>query len=287
MKDLVPILTEEDRLYAARLVTIAVRTTQVASLQREHETMLAGLRRFESLYRSRLATVQAEIDTLRADVTKYRERLERLRQRLQGREGAAGPDPFDDPDAELPPGAEFDPEDAGAIRQRRPSPPMSPELRDLYRQLAKRFHPDLARTPEERRRREDMMLRINEAQRTRNLAALQAIARETEREDALAGTGLAGDRLAWTALELARLEAVHGDIAAQIAALQASKTYRYWADGADVEASIAELEIEANGRAERLRTRLAELVQAHDKLKVRVEARERFRVNANRRLRAS
>ena len=285
MHHLVPIVTEEERQYSARLVAIAERTGQAERLQRELDELLAALRHFDALYRGRLATVNEEIESLRAEIATIKDRIQRLKQRLQNRDGAAL-DGFDDDDEFEPPaGATFEDVDPDAIREQRKAPPPSDELRDLYRLLAKRFHPDLARGADERRRREEMMLRINEAYRTRNLTALRSLEAETAPDPALAGRDAAAERLAWAALELTRLDTLATDLAEHIAALRSSRTYVYWAAGEGIEAAIADLEREAAIRLQQLRSRRDDLADAHKRLKLRVDTRDRFRLGA--RLRAS
>jgi DnaJ-class molecular chaperone len=48
-------------------------------------------------------------------------------------------------------------------------------LKTLYRSLAKRFHPDLARDPEEKAWREERMAEVNAAYAELNMAALEAL----------------------------------------------------------------------------------------------------------------
>jgi hypothetical protein len=254
----------------------------VTVLQRELDELLVSLRHFESLYRTRLAAVQADIDAMRAEIATLKERIQRLRQRLASRDGAAM-DPFDvDDEFEPPIGATFEDVDPDAVREMRKAPPPSTELRDLYRLLAKRFHPDLARTTDERRRREEMMLRINEAYRLRNLAALQSLAKETEPDPEFAGQDTAAERLAWASLELGRLDGLVTDLRDHIGALRASRTFVYWERGEGIEQAIAELEAEADQRAVALRAKLEELTTAHGKLKLRADTRERYRLGSRR-----
>jgi len=49
------------------------------------------------------------------------------------------------------------------------------ELKTLYRNLAKRFHPDLARDPEEKAWREERMAEVNVAYAELNMTALEAL----------------------------------------------------------------------------------------------------------------
>ena len=64
-------------------------------------------------------------------------------------------------------------------------PPVSPtqtrELRTLYRQLCRRYHPDLTQDPDERKWRTDMMAEINAAYEARSRTELEALAARPQR----------------------------------------------------------------------------------------------------------
>ena len=57
------------------------------------------------------------------------------------------------------------------------------ELKQLFRTLAKRFHPDLVTDPEEKRRREKVMAQVNEAYAAQNLSAMKKLAQKPDRPD--------------------------------------------------------------------------------------------------------
>jgi DNA repair exonuclease SbcCD ATPase subunit len=285
MSGLERIVTSEDLEYASRQIIIEARRHQVAVLQDELGELSAGLNEFERQYRARIGTVQSEIDRLRKEITDYRNRITHLKARIASRDpGLPDPPPFDD-DHEGP-----DPEfERHAARKRRP--PLDPEtaeaLRTVYRQLAKRFHPDLATNREERERREEMMLRINDAFAERNLAALEAIARESEHADPEFGFRPIIERLAWASLEISRLDSTIAGLESQIKALRSSRTYEYWRATERIDDVIERLAVEAHDKSEKLAEKLNELVVSHDKLRARLDARQRFRQIAERRLRAS
>lgn len=54
----------------------------------------------------------------------------------------------------------------------------SDELKELWRQLAHKYHPDLARNEEDRKKREEIMKKINEAYSDGDLKTLEAIKQE-------------------------------------------------------------------------------------------------------------
>ncbi len=88
-------------------------------------------------------------------------------------------------------------------------------LKRLYRQLARRFHPDLVADPAERTHRTELMARINEAYSARDLATLLMLA---EQPDA----GGPAEPLA--ALQLQELRQINAQLRRRITDLQFERT---------------------------------------------------------------
>ncbi len=61
------------------------------------------------------------------------------------------------------------------------SPKLEEELRRLFRELAKRFHPDLTSDPDEKAQRDQIMTRVNQAYTARDIEALRKLADEPDR----------------------------------------------------------------------------------------------------------
>ncbi len=285
MSGLERVITDEEHEYAAQLIVIESRKQRIAGLHDELDELSVALNSFERQYRTKLGGLHSEIDRLRSEINDYRERINVLRVRAANREPLlSDPPPFDDdPNAE---GPNFDHLSAN---QKRPvvDHETMDALRRIYRELAKRFHPDLATTADERQRREEIMLRINDAFGQRNLSALEAIAREAEHDDPGFSFRPIVERLAWATLELARLDGVIVQIETQIKTLRTSRTYEYWRAAEAIDDAIDRLVAEARDKAEKLRLRLREYTDTHDKLRARLDARERFRQISARRLHAS
>ena len=82
----------------------------------------------------------------------------------------------------------------GAAQQ--PMPPFDPpaEIKKLYRSIARRLHPDLASTEEERARRHEWMAKVNEAYQRQDSEALSGLISAWEASpETVSGTGVASD----------------------------------------------------------------------------------------------
>lgn len=70
----------------------------------------------------------------------------------------------------------------------------SQELKSLYREVAKRIHPDLASEPEDRAKREELMARANKAYQRGDTVLLRTILEEYESSpESVQGRGIAAD----------------------------------------------------------------------------------------------
>ncbi|MFC1961148.1 hypothetical protein ACFLYO_10610 [Chloroflexota bacterium] len=134
--------------------------------------------------------------------------------------------------------------DDSPVRQG-PIKPTETNIKKLYRQLARRYHPDLATDPAERAARHDLMARINEAYAQRDLAALQALAHQPE--DAQPDQPLA-------ALRLQELQQINRQLARRIQDLRLTR--------ADIQLSdIMRLALEDKLSKKRGRDLLAEMAR--------------------------
>lgn len=114
--------------------------------------------------------------------------------------------------------------------------PATDVMRTLYRQLARAYHPDLSLDVQERRFRQEMMLRINDAWHQRDLAALQALSQRMIPER---GGSVASLRLAWLRQELDQTETESRQLTQQLQRLNTAKTRHLWHNGARASATIA------------------------------------------------
>ncbi|RPH72047.1 MAG: hypothetical protein EHM78_04955 [Myxococcaceae bacterium] len=157
----------------ALLAEIEALRDDVAQLELECETVRGELAAFGVRHRAELADKQRFLQRV-ASVVRQLERWAEMLAESEPRERAARARRVErqrtrelHQDAAGPAPAEDDP---------LPEPMPAAELKSLYRRLARRFHPDLARTEEEQVRHAALMARINALYRAGDRAGLEALA---------------------------------------------------------------------------------------------------------------
>lgn len=189
----------------------AVRVAEQALIEFEIavETFRVEVENFSRLHHQKLGPMYARLDELDASIAEARAEKsgdpEDLR-RAQEARAAVLPLPgvealFDDwIDSDG-----LSPEAAAMLTERPVRPPQrvrpSEEVRRLYRELARKAHPDLAREDDERKRREEFITRVNAAYARGDEATLRELADEWE-----AGPVPAEERLSESEELYARLE---------------------------------------------------------------------------------
>lgn len=99
------------------------------------------------------------------------------------------------------------------------------KIRALFRELAKRFHPDLTNDPEEKKRREEIMTQVNQAYTKRDLKFLQALAEQPDSLPDIAKQ-TKKEEIAFLKAELKRLDGVISDLKSRIQHLEESPAWR-------------------------------------------------------------
>jgi chromosome segregation ATPase len=128
---------------------------------------LAAVNAFEFEFEARVGHLWDKLETLEAEIEGYHDRIQMVRdgylsvERQYRRAWQAPP-----PSAPTPPAQPL-------------SPASEAQLKRLYRQLARRYHPDLAADDAERAFRTERMAAINDAYAARSLTELEALAAES------------------------------------------------------------------------------------------------------------
>lgn len=204
---------------------LETRRDRIARLEQERADLRIEVETFRKAYSARLGPLQTELDTLELRTAEYRVRNALVRLRGNGmsagqleaeverqlRDRRRGSSKHDWP---------TDPTPSAATAEVSLDPPApDPELKLLYRELAKRAHPDLAFDEDDRAERGRLMAEINAAYARSDSSALRAIG---------AGLNLSGgtwadpDDAGWLRGEIARLDEVAAALRAEIAELNRS-----------------------------------------------------------------
>jgi hypothetical protein len=255
--------TPEEREYAKYLAEVETRKQRAAALQDELTSLRLALGRFEAEYHTVVGSLFLELDRLRLAIRAYEEKICRLHRDPQADPATIEQEVEETLRAEREDIHEQEQEnrryeEAFRRESERPQLPADDEseLHRLYRDLAKRFHPDLARTGVERQRRQPLMQQVNAAMRERDLAALRALLSEAEVTDAAFEARSVGERLVWAIREIARLDEVIAGLEVDLSGLRSSESYGLWQREGDGEQVIERL-------ADGLRREIAE---AHEQL---------------------
>ena len=260
---LVPCPAPDEYQYAILRAEQQRRLARIARLDAEIAPLVAALEKFEWEYAARLGVLQQELHGVRALIERLEHRTARIHARLMADPNGMLGDLFDREELreigemfgiEIPPswyGASEDAErddDAGHAwsyfeghgfrgegqelgrRMRRPTlaKDVAQEMRTLFRDLARRFHPDLAEDDDDLVRRQEMMLHINAAWHEQDLDALRNLERETAHEAGRSWRSSLADRIPWLEQECVRLDQRIDALTAQLHALRASDTFPLW-----------------------------------------------------------
>lgn len=108
------------------------------------------------------------------------------------------------------------------------APEVKKELRRLYRELAKRFHPDLADSEEDRVRRNRIMAEVNDAYEQEDLSALQEMLEQYEWVQAEARANTWQGKLEALDKEIGRLDNLQAELERKIEEIENSSAFELW-----------------------------------------------------------
>jgi hypothetical protein len=265
--------TQESRDYARLLVEVEVRKRHVARLQSERAGLELALSKFAVDLKGRVGGIRAELKRVRLQIAEYRRRIERLKsddtidpatverevaeefaERIQAGQASEEASRREGTTIERP------------RRTHRLDAETEAEILRVYRALAKRFHPDLAKHEKERKRRTEFMLRVNVAYSERDLLLLQTIAKDAEAEEPGIPSLTAAERVLWAHRVIARLDGQIVDLEAQLNLLRQSETYALWHSPDSSQQSLVDLEARVRERLTRERDRLDEAIIDYNRI---------------------
>lgn len=273
MSTLVPVPGEHAGEYARLLIEIEVRKRIIADLQNDRDALESTLTNFAVELRNRVGALRVELNRVKRQVAEYRRRIERLRE-----SDLLDPEQVEqevaDEFAELLEQERLAEEQAAREGQRidiqRPRPQLDAEteaeILRLYRELAKRFHPDRARSDKERARRTDLMLKINIAYRERDLVTLQSMTRQADTGEPSAALLSEAERVQWAHRVITRMDMQITELTEQLGLLRSSETFQMWKSPEDSSYSIQQVERRVRDRLNRERDRLDEAIIDYNRI---------------------
>ena len=155
---------------------VAERQERIAELELELFDARASVARFEREFERRVRPLERKLRALQKELREATHRAEREAQWGKRVHEEDTPDVVEQFRKAWTPGEAVETAQVEAT----PEEPAAEELKRLFRQLAKRFHPDLTADPDRKLWRQQMMAKVNEAYAAKDLAALQALARKSE-----------------------------------------------------------------------------------------------------------
>ena len=214
----------DEKRIAQLLDTIAMKQAQVEELTVAIEKLKSEVDLFQRRYNAHISRYYLELDKVELETKEYRLRLQLRRERVSEAEIEAR--------VEACFRASRERIDAHTeVGESKPTPQENklPEnkakhLQDLYRRLAKRYHPDKATDTEEEERREQLMPLVNQAYKEQDLDTLERLSLG-EMEQHISEKTVAEKRAALQA-ELRQLNRAMSDLRLEINRLKTGRTYQ-------------------------------------------------------------
>lgn len=222
---------------------LQVASAELIDAEAELADRLAAINAFEFRLRAATSQLVARLDQLEAEIRALRDQLRWLDDDWRSTGGGNGRWSVDDVEYVA---SGHGPQASGGYRYREVGPESAPpkldedegaELKRLYRQLARRFHPDLAADAADREYRTQLMIAINAAYASGNLEKLRKLALEPDAVQQMELTD-SDQLLAETLLrELERCRRRLAEIKEEMARLEKHKSARLMRQAAQSEAN--------------------------------------------------
>lgn len=257
----------EEREYARFLSDIDVRKRRIAELQADLAAYKERLGRFNAEYHTRIGSLFIELDRIELAIGEYEFRIAHLRTNPEA----------DSEELERQTKQQFteereqiheDEEETRYYerehRRERTRPQLDEDselsLKSLYRELAKRFHPDLAKTEEERLQREAVMKEVNSAFHERDVRQMRTISAQHDVDDASFEQKSIGGKLVWAIREVSRLDSLIKRLQEERATIEASDIAILWSRQEAGEPVIERLETGLQSKLTTMRERLQTVI---------------------------
>ncbi len=151
--------------------------TELADAEAELNSQLEDVEAFEFRFEAHVGHLLDQLAALESEVNSYLARIKLIRHQQSFADQTASFEPVEEQFRQT---WQQNPETA--VPQPSPAPPPATraQLKKIYRQLARQFHPDLAIDQADRHYRTDKMAAINDAYQAQSMVELMALAEELE-----------------------------------------------------------------------------------------------------------
>ncbi|WP_420627677.1 DnaJ domain-containing protein [Candidatus Leptofilum sp.] len=150
---------------------------ELAEAEAELNSQLEDVQAFEFRFEAHVGQLLDQLATLESEVDSYLTRIKLMRHQQSFANSDAAFDPVEEQFRQT-----WQQSSETAVSKPPPPPPAATQaqLKKMYRQLARQFHPDLALDEADRQYRTDKMAAINDAYQAQSMVELMALAEELE-----------------------------------------------------------------------------------------------------------
>jgi histone H3/H4 len=151
--------------------------TELLSAEAELDSQLEDVQAFEFRFEAHVGQLLDKLALLESEVSGYLTRIKLMRHEQSLADKSQSFEPVDE---QFRQAWRHDPQAAVSPKKLSPPPASQAQLKKMYRQLARQFHPDLAVDEADRRYRTDKMAAINDAYQAQSMVELMALAEALE-----------------------------------------------------------------------------------------------------------
>ena len=236
--EIVPAISNVQKEILVWEARIAEKEDEVSELSIQVQNIKIALNVFLGEYNSRVGSLYVKLDELRLRIKEYQLRIDLAKGRKISQDSLKNiekevSETFTEERRHMgdleDEASEFSEEYREYLEQEKEGPPLDTEaqekLKQLYRKLARKFHPDLAKNDKQRTEFHKIMSAINEAYKNGDLETLEKYMRQAEREEKIAKE-TTEEKLARLKQDYEIILGIIAKLSVELAASETSETYK-------------------------------------------------------------
>lgn len=213
---------------------IAVKREIIADLSEEISSLKNELAMFEAEYHGRIGVLYIRLDESKLAMKEYRKRIELLRDRkvrnlvdLEKMIEEHFRSDYEKIKEEKGEAEQYSEKYEKVKEKPKLDEESEKRLKSLYRELAKKYHPDMARTPEEKERFHKIMAEINEAYNNKDLQKLEELAMKLKAPEKVFFKETLEEEFERSLKESEKLDEIISRLEDELTATRNSDTYKF------------------------------------------------------------